>query len=68
MKLCVWRNHRKKVYVKEKVFELLKTNLKNPKLYVGLFIILIVAVLLFPYIDANWLYYGRVEKRIEILD
>ena len=54
--------------MKEKVFELLKTNLKNPKLYVVLFIMLIVAVLLFPYIDANWFYYGRVEKRIEILD
>ena len=54
--------------MKDKVFDLLKTNLKNPKLYVGLFIILIVGVLLFPYIDANWLYYGRVEKRIEILD
>ena len=54
--------------MKDKVFGLLKTNLKNPKLYVGLFIILIVGVLLFPYIDANWLYYGRVEKRIEILD
>lgn len=54
--------------MKDKVFDLLKTNLKNPKLYVGLFIILIVGVLLFPYIDANWLYYGRVEKRIKILD
>lgn len=54
--------------MKDKVFDLLKTNLKNPKLYVGLFIILIAGVLLFPYIDANWLYFGRVEKRIEILD
>ena len=54
--------------MKDKVFDLLKTNLKNPKLYVGLFIILIVGVLLFPYIDANWFYYGRVKNRIEILD
>ena len=54
--------------MKDKVFDLLKSNLKNPKLYVGLFIILIAGVLLFPYIDANWFYYGRVEKRIEILD
>lgn len=53
--------------MKDKVFDLIKTNLKNPKLYVGLFIILIVGVLLFPYIDANYFYYGRVEKRIEIL-
>ncbi len=54
--------------MKEKIFELLKNNLKNPKLYVGAFIFLIVVVLLFPYIDANYFYYGRVEKRIGILD
>lgn len=54
--------------MKEKIFELIKTNLKNPKLYIGLFIVLVIGLLLFPYIDANYFYYSRVEKRINILD
>ena len=56
------------LFMKEKIFELFKTNLKNPKLYIGLFIILVMVLLLFPYIDANYFYYSRVEKRINILD
>lgn len=51
----------------EKVFELVKANLKNPKLYVVLFVLIVVALILFPYIDANYFYYNRVEKRINIL-
>lgn len=54
--------------MKEKIFELIKTNLKNPQLYIGLFIVLVIVLLLFPYIDANYFYYSRVEKRIDILD
>lgn len=54
--------------MKEKIFELLKNNLKNPKLYISLFLLLLISLLLFPYIDANYFYYGRVEKRIEILE
>ena len=54
--------------MQEKIFELIKTNLKNPKLYIGLFIILVIVLPLFPYIDANYFYYSRVEKRINILD
>lgn len=54
--------------MKEKIFELIKTNFKNPKLYIGLFAILVIGLLLFPYIDANYFYYSRVEKRINILD
>lgn len=52
----------------DKIFELLKNNLKNPKLYVGLFLLLVIGLLLFPYIDANYFYYGRVERRIDILE
>lgn len=40
--------------MKEKIFDLIKENLKNPKLYLGLFIVIIVILLLFPYIDANF--------------
>lgn len=54
--------------MKEKIFELIKTNLKNPKLYIGLFVVFVIVLLLFPYIDANYFYYSRVEKRIDILD
>lgn len=51
----------------EKIFDLIKENLKNPKLYIFLFIALIIILLLFPYIDANFFYYNRVEKRVAIL-
>ena len=54
--------------MKEKIFELIKTNLKNPKFYIGLFVVLVIVLLLFPYIDANYFYYSRVEKRIDILN
>lgn len=54
--------------MQQQIFNLVRENLKNPKLYVGLFAILIVGMLLFPYIDANYFYYNRVEKRIDILD
>lgn len=51
----------------EKVFDIIKDNLKNPKLYIALLTIIVVILLLFPYIDANFFYYNRVEKRIDIL-
>lgn len=52
----------------EKIFELLKDNMKNPKLYLFVFIVILVILILFPYIDANYFYYNRIEKRIDILD
>lgn len=54
--------------MKDKLFELIKTNLKNPKFYIVLIVLIFIVVLLFPYIDANFFYYNRVEKRIEILN
>ena len=54
--------------LKEKIFELFKQNIKNPNLYVTLFIIIMIVLILFPYIDANYFYYSRVEKRINILN
>lgn len=51
----------------EKIFDIIKNNLKNPRLYIVSLIIIVVILLLFPYIDANFFYYTRVEKRINIL-
>lgn len=53
--------------MKDLIVNLIKNNLKNPKLYIGLFALLLVVLLLFPYIDANFFYYERVEKRVSIL-
>lgn len=53
--------------MKEKIFDIVKNNLKNPKFYGFILIAIVVLLLLFPYIDANYFYYNRVEKRIKIL-
>ena len=52
----------------EKVFDIVKDNLKNPKFYFIILIGMVMILLLFPYIDANFFYYNRVEKRIAILN
>lgn len=46
----------------EKIFDAIKSNLKNPKLYIGILVLLLCGLLLFPYIDANVFYYQRVKK------
>lgn len=51
----------------EKVFDIIKGNLKNPRFYVVTLAVVIIILVLFPYIDANYFYYNRVEKRINIL-
>lgn len=51
----------------EKIFDLIKDNLKNPKLYISLLVVLLVTLVLLPYIDANFFYYDRVDNRIDIL-
>lgn len=54
----------------EKIFDLIK-NLatgKHSKIFWGILIIVIViAIIVFPYVDANFLYYSRIEKRIDNL-
>lgn len=54
----------------EKIFDLVK-NLatgKHSKIFWGILIIIIVlSIIVFPYIDANFLYYSRIEKRIDNL-
>lgn len=51
----------------EKIFDFIKDNLRNPKLYIFLLVVVCVVILIFPYIDANIFYYDRVEQRISIL-
>lgn len=52
----------------EKVFDEIKKNLRNPKLYILVLSLILVFLLLFPYIDANIFYYNRVNSRIDILE
>lgn len=52
----------------ELLVELLKRNYKKPRLWLGIIIILIFIILIFPYIDSNTFYYSRMEKRISILE
>lgn len=54
--------------MQEKLFDLVKDNLKNPKLYALLLALTIVFFLLFPYLDANIFYYKRINDRVEILE
>lgn len=54
--------------MQEKLFDLVKNNLKNPKLYALLLALTIVFFLLFPYLDANIFYYKRINDRVEILE
>ena len=52
----------------EELVELFKRNYKRPKLWFSIAIILFIVVLLIPYIDSNFFYFSRMEKRINVLD
>lgn len=52
----------------DELLSLFKKNYKRPGLWVGLGIIVFCIVLLFPYIDSNFFYFSRMEKRISILE
>lgn len=52
----------------EDLVEVFKKNYKRPKLWLCIGIIVFFFVLLFPYIDSNFLYFSRMEKRISILE
>ena len=54
--------------MQEKLFDLVKNNLKNPKLYALLLASMVIFFLLFPYLDANVFYYKRINDRVEILE
>lgn len=55
----------------DKVIELLvswiQKNLRNPRLYITFAVLIIVIAIVFPYIDANFFFYNRIEKRVGIL-
>ena len=48
-------------------FEKIVTGEKRRWFFASLIIIVILGIIIFPYIDANFLYYSRIEKRIENL-
>ena len=51
-----------------KLFEKILNEKKGFKIIAWIFIILIIiAIVLYPIIDANFLYYNRTNKRIEII-
>ncbi|WP_346026725.1 hypothetical protein [Beduinella massiliensis] len=51
----------------EAIISGIEKNLKNPKLYAFIAVVIFVCALVFPYIDANYFFYHRIEKRIRIL-
>lgn len=52
----------------EEVLEGFKKNYKRPRMWICIGIIVFCFVLLFPYIDSNFFYFSRIEKRIDILE
>ena len=51
----------------ELIVSWIQKNLKNPKLYAVLAALLIIVAIVFPYIDANFFFYNRIEERVSIL-
>ena len=54
----------------ERSFDLLKglaTGNKSKKFWGALIVIFIIVLIVFPYLDANFFYYNRIEKRIDNL-
>lgn len=43
----------------ELIVSWIQKNLKNPKLYAALAVLIIVIAIVFPYIDANFFFYNR---------
>lgn len=52
----------------EELVGVFKRNYKRPKLWISLAIIGVIVILLFPYIDSNFFYFSRIEKRIDVLE
>ena len=52
----------------EELVELFKRNYRRPRLWIFIAIILFIAVLIIPYIDSNFFYFSRMEKRINVLE
>lgn len=54
--------------IAEGILELFRKNHKRPKLWITIIGLCLIFILLIPYIDANFFYYSRMERRITILD
>lgn len=52
----------------DELLMLFKKNYKRPRLWICIGLILFCCILLFPYIDSNFLYFSRMEKRIKIFE
>lgn len=53
--------------MKDKICELVISNLKNPRMYALFLALVVVFFLLFPYLDANLFYYKRINDRVDVL-
>ena len=52
----------------EELIALFKKNYKRPKLWLSVLAVGFILILLLPYIDSNFFYFSRMDKRIEILE
>lgn len=52
----------------EELLVVFKKNYKRPSLWICLGIVVFCFALLIPYIDSNFFYFSRMEKRIDILE
>lgn len=52
----------------ETLLDIFEKNYKRPKLWITLGAFVCVIIFLIPYIDSNFFYYARMEKRIDILE
>lgn len=52
----------------ETLLDIFEKNYKRPKLWITLGAFVCVIIFLIPYIDSNFFYYSRMEKRIDILE
>ena len=53
--------------IPDKLYDTIKSNLKNPRMYAVIIILIFSVLWLFPYLDANLFYYKRVNDRVDIL-
>ncbi len=51
----------------ELIVSWIQKNIKNPKFYAVLATLIILIAIIFPYVDANFFFYSRIEKRVIIL-
>lgn len=53
--------------IAEAIIDAIKMNYRRPRLWIGLLMLAVILMLLLPYIDSNFFYFSRMEKRINIL-